>query len=131
MRAPWRQSFDRDREFVARRMFTFNGYTFEAGQTFDASLASTRRLKQLFDRRILVYAHEPPPGSIIPAEDLVEDQQAPEPDFPAMAKALLGEAKGLSAASLRQKAVAILGEDCPEHKMSIMAALRKVARDAV
>lgn len=79
MRAPWRNRFDPSREFVARRTLSVGGESFAPGQAFRKELVNTRRLRQLFDHRTLIYAGEPMPGSILPVEADPAEIADPEP----------------------------------------------------
>jgi hypothetical protein len=64
-RAIWRNKFDRDRDFVVRRMVTVQGQTFGPGNAFDKTLVTTRRLRQLYDQRVIMFSGDTP-GAIIP-----------------------------------------------------------------
>jgi hypothetical protein len=77
MRAPFRNRFDPDREFTVRKRLTLGGVTFYPGDPFDKTLVNTRRLRQLFDHRTIVYEGETP-GAIIPQLS-DEPEAAPEP----------------------------------------------------
>lgn len=62
-RATWRHAFDRDRDFIARRLLTIGGKTFAPGDPFDKTLVPTRRLRQLFDSHRIIYKDAPKPGA--------------------------------------------------------------------
>jgi hypothetical protein len=51
----WVRPFDREREFRVRRKITLGDKTFSPGDVFDKSLVTTRRLRQLFDERVLLF----------------------------------------------------------------------------
>lgn len=53
-RAPRRLDYDPDGEFIVRRKTTVAGLTFEAGDIFDKTLVTRRRLRQMFDQRVIV-----------------------------------------------------------------------------
>ena len=52
-KAPFRTRFDPAAEFVTVRNFLFNGAALPAGQTFDKTKTSVRRLRQLYEGRYL------------------------------------------------------------------------------
>lgn len=55
----WIRKFDRDREFLVRRgPLTIAGRTFKAGEPFDKTLVTTRRLRQMFDKRDLYFSDD-------------------------------------------------------------------------
>lgn len=66
LRPFFREEFDQRRDFVVRRSYTFNGRRYEPGHqlTLEEKVGYTpRRLRQLYDMRLLEYAPEisPPP----------------------------------------------------------------------
>lgn len=67
MRAPYRKRFDPSAEFKVRKPTGLGGTPLKAGDPFDKSLVSERRLRQMFDARSIVYADENP-GAIMTAE---------------------------------------------------------------
>lgn len=48
-----REKFDRERAFEANRLIRCNGVEFVPGQSFDKTLVTTRRLRQMYDNRDL------------------------------------------------------------------------------
>ncbi len=60
MRAPWRKAFDPTREFVARRKVTCGGTSFAPGDAFDKTLVTTRRLRLLYDQRVIMFEGDRP-----------------------------------------------------------------------
>jgi len=54
----FREDFDRNREFVVARSFTFDTVRYEPHptKTIDKSRFTLRRLRQLYDQRYLVFA---------------------------------------------------------------------------
>lgn len=48
-----RQSFDRDREFVVVRNLTIHGQQLGPGDPFNSNLVSTRRLRQMYESRLI------------------------------------------------------------------------------
>jgi hypothetical protein len=53
----FREDFDRNRDFVVARDFTFAGQRFVSGsKVIDKNLFTLRRLRQLYDMRNLAYA---------------------------------------------------------------------------
>lgn len=59
-RTQWRNKFDRERDFVVRKALTLGGVKHAPGEPFDKSLVTTRRLRQLFDSRTIMFAGENP-----------------------------------------------------------------------
>lgn len=51
-----RDKFDGAREFVVMKPFVCSGQDIAAGQRFDKSLVSPRKLRQLYDQRYLRHA---------------------------------------------------------------------------
>lgn len=49
----FREEFDRSREFVVSKPFTFNGKRFDCGQTVNTMPFAVRLLRQLYDQRYL------------------------------------------------------------------------------
>lgn len=60
MRVPWRREFDPGGEFVCRKPVTVGGRKFAPGETFDHTLLSTRRLRQLFDQHTIIFKGDTP-----------------------------------------------------------------------
>ena len=50
----WQDKFDRERAFSVNHPFTCAGKKFAAGDMFDKTLVTTRRLRQLYDKRLLL-----------------------------------------------------------------------------
>lgn len=50
------RNFDREADFIVKRLPLFGGKKFSPGQLFDKTLCSTRRLRQLFEQRKIVFA---------------------------------------------------------------------------
>lgn len=48
-----REPFDRDREFTVTKGFTLHGRDFGPGDPFNKYLVTTRRLRQMFDSRLI------------------------------------------------------------------------------
>lgn len=48
-----RDRFDREREFINLKTYKYNGKDQQAGQVFDKSQATTRRLRQLYEARYI------------------------------------------------------------------------------
>jgi hypothetical protein len=46
-------TFDRGRDFVVVRDLTVDGVQFVSGQAFDATLVTVRRLRQMYDARLI------------------------------------------------------------------------------
>lgn len=65
MRAPFRTQFDPAGDFQVRKPFTIGERRFLLGEPFDKTQVTTRKLRQLFDHRTVVYLGENP-GGIIP-----------------------------------------------------------------
>jgi hypothetical protein len=64
-RATWRNSFERDKDFVVfRRPLTISGATFVAGDPFDKTLVPTRKLRQLFEGHRIIFADAGKPGAL-------------------------------------------------------------------
>jgi len=80
MRAPWRTGFNRHKDFVVRKKIVLDGELLVAGSPLPKERVTTRRLRQLFDCRIIVFADDPaaPP----PTGKTAEPTEAPstEPD---------------------------------------------------
>lgn len=102
MRVPWRREFDPARDFVVRKPVTAGGRKFAAGETFDHTLVSVRRLRQLFDQHVLVFKGDRP-GAIVrrpagfghlPTErELAQVLPAAGTPLPGLDEALAGEAQ--------------------------------------
>lgn len=74
MRAPYRGRFDISREFVARRGFRGGPGFVQAGDAIDKGDFTHRRLRQLYEARIIKYPEETP-GAIMPQvpEEIPDD----------------------------------------------------------
>jgi len=57
----WLRRFDRDAAFIVERHFLFDGKKQRPGSIFDKALASTRRLRQLYENRQIRHAE---PGEV-------------------------------------------------------------------
>lgn len=53
-----REPFDRDQDFLVVKPFRFDGKPFEPGDPFDKFLATTRKLRQLYEK---FYIRQVPP----------------------------------------------------------------------
>jgi hypothetical protein len=51
----FREDFDRERNFVAKRQFVFGGKAFAPGQLIDKTAFTVRRLRQLYDQRFIEF----------------------------------------------------------------------------
>ena len=72
-----REPFDPEREFAAARPFTCRGTQFKIGAVFTKSLVNTRRLRQMYEHRLLTML---PYDSTAKTEP--EKQEAPvKPEF--------------------------------------------------
>ncbi len=60
MRAQFREDFDPERSFEANRSFTCDGRDYSPGEAFEKTSVPVRRLRQLFNRRLIRYPHEDP-----------------------------------------------------------------------
>lgn len=78
MRAPYRGRFDPEREFVARRAFGSGVATVRGGETIDKTRYSLRRLRQMFDARMIQYPGETPGGIIRPEPPAPPSDPMPE-----------------------------------------------------
>lgn len=56
----FREDFDRGRDFIATRGFTLSGRNLNPGDLIDKTALPTRRLRQLYDRRLVAYAKVSP-----------------------------------------------------------------------
>lgn len=65
MRAPWRKAFDPERDFIVRRKVTCGGEKFVPGDVFDKTLLPTRRLRQLYDQRVIMFSGDKPGQKIV------------------------------------------------------------------
>lgn len=63
----FREEFDRGRNFVVARSFTFNAQGFVPGQPIDKTLFSLRRLRQLYDKRDIAFDD----GTVVPIRPIV------------------------------------------------------------
>lgn len=59
-RTPWRTTFDPTREFVVRRQITLGAVTYLPGMDFPKTEVPLRRLRQLYDQRVIQYPGERP-----------------------------------------------------------------------
>jgi hypothetical protein len=66
MRAPWRKTFDPERDFTVRRPITVGGQKFAPGDAFDKTLVTLRRLRQLYDQRTLHFVGDAPGKRLVP-----------------------------------------------------------------
>jgi hypothetical protein len=66
MRAPWRKTFDPERDFTVRRPVTVGGQKFAPGDAFDKTLVTRRRLRQLYDQRIIHFRGDAPGQRLVP-----------------------------------------------------------------
>lgn len=73
---PYTQPFDRDMDFEADKVFTYLGKQYKVGEKFDNKLATTRRLRQLFEQHFIRYSGTATPGGQLPKDDEDTDQQA-------------------------------------------------------
>lgn len=64
----FRQDFDRDRSFVATRAFTCVGQSYVPPAPIDKSLFTVRRLRQMYDMRMIGYDHAAEENSESPQE---------------------------------------------------------------
>lgn len=64
MRRSWRNKFDLERAFVVRRPLTVGGVKLAPGDPFDKALVNVRRLRQLYDQRVIMFAGDEP-GAIV------------------------------------------------------------------
>ncbi len=53
LRANYREPFDRERDFVTSRSLPVSGRVFTPGERFDKTLVTDRRLRQMYEQRIL------------------------------------------------------------------------------
>jgi hypothetical protein len=83
MRASWRKTFDPSLDFVVRRRVTLGGRIMEPGEAVDKTVMNLRRLRQLYDQRVIIFAGDKP-GAYIPpatAEDEPETEAVSD-DYP-------------------------------------------------
>lgn len=59
-RAPWRTTFNPEREFVVRRRITVGMTILKPGDAFPKTEVTLRRLRQLYDQRVIHYPGETP-----------------------------------------------------------------------
>lgn len=64
MRAPYRTIFNPEGNFIVRKPTSISGRRFERLETFDKTLVSERRLRQMFSQRTIVYDGENPGGQL-------------------------------------------------------------------
>jgi len=76
MRAPWRKDFNRHKEFVVRKKIVLDGELLVAGSPFPKERVTTRRLRQLFDTRIIVFADDEAAPELAPKK--AKQRAAPE-----------------------------------------------------
>lgn len=76
MRASWRKTFDPSLDFVVRRRTTLGGRTLEPGEAVDKTAMNLRRLRQLYDQRVIIFAGDTPGAYIPPVQ--AEASDAPE-----------------------------------------------------
>jgi hypothetical protein len=60
MRARFRDAFDAEQVFIVRRPLRVNGEALPAGAEFPKTAVKLRRLRELFDQRVLAYPGETP-----------------------------------------------------------------------
>ena len=68
MRASWRKTFDPSSDFVVRRRTTLSGRMMEPGEAVDKSGLTLRRLRQLYDQRVIINSGDTPGAYIAPAK---------------------------------------------------------------
>lgn len=56
--------FDPERDFVARKVVTFGGVGYAPGDVIDKAAVPLRRLRQLFDAKVLAYAAPTEPKTV-------------------------------------------------------------------
>lgn len=75
----WLRRFDRDAAFIIERNFLFDGKKQRPGSIFDKALASTRRLRQLYENRQIRHANsgEAPVDIALTAAHLLDEAGDP------------------------------------------------------
>lgn len=63
-RVPWRTTFNPERDFVVRRPLTVAGRLLARGDPFPKTAIPLRRLRQLYDQRVIHYPGETPGARI-------------------------------------------------------------------
>ncbi len=63
-RTAWRKEFDPEKTFTVRRKVTVGGKRLSPGDSFDPTLVTVRRLRQLYDQRIIQFEGDTP-GKLI------------------------------------------------------------------
>lgn len=63
-RVPWRTTFNPERDFVVRRPLTVAGQLLARGDPFPKTAVPLRRLRQLYDQRVIHYPGETPGARI-------------------------------------------------------------------
>jgi hypothetical protein len=101
MRAPYRNRFDPEAEFIVRKPTTVSGRHFGRLERFDKTLVSERRLRQMFSQRTLVYDGEATPGGKLSAEQTAETFRGQRA---ALAKAVQDKRAKEKAAKLKKAA---------------------------
>lgn len=61
----YREPFDRDRNFVMSRPLPVAGQSFGPGDPFDKTLVNTRRLRQMYEQRLIQFAVEEQPTEVV------------------------------------------------------------------
>lgn len=76
MATPRRIEFERGRDFTVAKPLTCKGREFAIGDPFDKTLVTTRRLRQLYDARLLIVDGDPnvrlfePAPVVVKADDV-------------------------------------------------------------
>jgi len=78
MRASWRKTFDPSLDFIVRRRTTLGGRTLEPGEAVDKTVMNLRRLRQLYDQRVIIFAGDTPGAYIPPARSEAIDEPETE-----------------------------------------------------
>lgn len=78
----WIRKFDRDRDFTVRRAITVGNVKFGPGDPFDKTLVPTRRLRQMYDQRVLMFTDTAPSSLAIQNrspgdQEYIEHQEDP------------------------------------------------------
>ncbi len=73
LRPNFREKFDRDRDFVMSRSLPVSGRSFDSGESFDKTLVTTRRLRQMFDARLIHF--DPNPKAVSTRAQRVKSQR--------------------------------------------------------
>lgn len=120
MRAQFRADFDPAQSFVVRRPVRLSGVHLEPGAPFPTHTVSVRRLRQLFDSRIIAYPGEdgrdltkpPAPkrfGKWASPGGKANERVQPHPDIPDIAKAR--EPAHMPTSITQRATIAALGKD--------------------